>query len=205
MSVALTIVDQTVAAPNLLWDTVWDGFVGDWAPALSTEPSNNGGLRAIAPLPTAILLCLMSDRRAQPNDFIPDGSGDPRGWPGDAIDTSIAPLGSRLWQLRRRELTDEIANLAEIFALEALQTLIDQGVVASIDVTADAVLDVGRLELGVSLFRQNGQLAAAMNFWILWSLSSGVIDPLLAAPSPSLPAPPLGGTNSTTYTVLLEA
>jgi phage gp46-like protein len=185
MSVPLTIVDQTVTAPNLLWDTVWDGFVGDWEPAGSAEPSNRGGLRSTAPLPTAILLCLMSDRRAKPNDFIQDGSGDPRGWPGDAIDTSIAPLGSRLWQLRRRELTDAIANLAVIFAREALQTLIDQGVVASIDVTADAVLDVGRLELGVSLFRQNGQLAAAMNFWILWSMSSGVVDPLLRrAPPP---------------------
>ena len=179
MSVPLTIVDQTVAAPNLLWDTVWDGFVGDWEPALVTEPSNRGGLRSLAPLPTAILLCLMSDRRAKQNDFIPDGSGDPRGWPGDAIDTSLAPLGSRLWQLRRRELTDEITNLAEIFAREALQTLIDQGAVASIDVTADTVLEIGRLELGVSLFRQDGQLAAAMNFWILWNMSSGVYDPLL--------------------------
>lgn len=179
MSVPLTIVDQTVAAPSLLWDTVWNGFVGDWEPAASTEPANKGGLRAIAPLPTAILLCLMSDRRAKQNDFIPDGSGDPRGWPGDAIDPSLAPLGSRLWQLRRRELTDEIANLAKFYALEALQTLIDQGAVASIDVTADAVLAVGRLEIGVSLFRQNGQLAAAMNFWILWDMSSGVLDPLL--------------------------
>jgi phage gp46-like protein len=129
----------------------------------------------------------MSDRRAQPNDFIPDGTGDPRGWPGDAIDSSIDPLGSRLWQLRRRELTPTVANLAVIFAKEALQTLIDQGVVASITVTADAVLDIGRLELFVQLFRNDGTLAAAMNFWFLYNMpSSSVYDPL----SPNYPNRP---------------
>jgi phage gp46-like protein len=178
MSVSLTISDQTLAAPNLIWDTVWDGFIGDWEAALPTEPSNQGGLRARAPLETSILLCLMSDRRAQPNDFIPDGSGDPRGWPGDAIDPTIGPLGSRLWQLRRRELTDAVTSLAEIFAREALQTLVDQGVVASFDVTATAVLALGRLELDISAFKVSGTLAAAMNFWIVWSMSSTVYDPL---------------------------
>jgi phage gp46-like protein len=177
MSVAITIIDETVLAPNLLWDTVWDGFIGDWAPASPNEPSNNGGLRARAPLQTAVLLCLMSDRRAGPNDFIPDGSGDPRGWPGDGIDPSIAPLGSRLWQLRRRELTAEIADLAAIYAREALQTLVDQGAAASVEASANAVLDAGRLELSVSLFRQDGALAAAMNFWVLWK-NNGLLDPL---------------------------
>lgn len=177
MSVPVTILDQTVLAPNLLWDTVWDGFVGDWAPAAATEPSNRGGLRARAQLATAVLLCLMSDRRADPSDFIPDGSGDPRGWPGDGIDSSLAPLGSRLWQLRRRELTPDIADLAALFAREAMQTLIDQGAVASVDANATAVLELGRLELAVALFRQDGTLAAAMNFWVLWQ-PNRISDPL---------------------------
>lgn len=178
MSIALTIVDETILAPNLLWDTTWDGFVGDWAPAAAFEPSNKGGLRARAPLQTAVLLSLMSDRRAEPSDVIPDGSGDPRGWPGDGIDASIAPLGSRLWQLRRRELTQETADLAVVFAREALQALIDQKAVASIDVSATAALASGRLELVVKLYRQNGALAADMNFWILWNESNGIYDPL---------------------------
>lgn len=204
MAVSLSIIDDTIRAPNLIWDTVWDGFVGDWAPAgvghsrkpadvfsmpdvfaepdvfiVPTESSNNGGLRARAPLHTAILLCLMSDRRAEPNDFIPDGSGDPRGWPGDAIDSSIAPLGSRLWQLRRRELTAAVADLAAVFAREALQTLLDQKAAAAVDVSAAANLAAGRLELTVRLFRQAGALAASMNFWILWE-ANGVHDPLAA-------------------------
>jgi phage gp46-like protein len=207
MAATLSIIDDTVRAPNLLWDTVWDGFVGDWAPAgidasrkpidIFAEPdifalpdvfaspppggeaSNNGGLRARAPLHTAILLCLMSDRRAEPHDVITDGSGDPRGWPGDAIDPSIAPLGSRLWQLRRRELTDATADLAVVFAHEALQTLVDQKAVTSIDVSAAVNLEAGRLELSVALYRQDGALAADMNFWLLWN-TNGVHHPLAA-------------------------
>jgi phage gp46-like protein len=178
MAIPITVIDETVLAPNLLWDTVWDGFIGDWAPAAATERSNRGGLRARAPLETAILLCLMSDRRAEPRDFIPDGSGDPRGWAGDAIDSSIAPLGSRLWQLRRHELTDETADLAELYANEALQTLIDQGVAASVEVNARAALEQGRIELFVSLFRESGERSAEMSFWLLWTMNINVHDPL---------------------------
>jgi phage gp46-like protein len=206
MSIRLVIADDTLRAPNLLWDTTWDGFTGDWAaagidsarrpldifavadvfaledvfavPVSTAEPSNNGGLRARAPLHTAILLCLMSDRRAEAEDVIPDGSGDPRGWAGDAIDSSLAPLGSRLWLLRRSALTPATAALAEVYAREALQTLVDQKVAASIDVETVLRLEAGRLELGVSLYREGGGLAASMNFWLLWDLSNGILDPL---------------------------
>lgn len=205
MSVALTIVEQTINEPNLLWDTTWDGFIGDWAPNQpvpsgsqigfdfaigvsavgsgsllggSASDPNYGGLRARAPLHTAILLCLMSDVRAGPNDFIPDGSGDPRGWAGDAIDSSLAPLGSKLWLLRRRELTPEVADLAVIYARMALQTLVTQGAVAKIDAVGEAVLETGRLNLGVSLYKTDGTVAAAMNFSLMWNEENGVQHPL---------------------------
>jgi len=143
--VALRIVDEAIASPSLIWDTVWDGFAGDYAAALPSEPGNRGGLRARAPLETAILLCLMTDGRARPEDAIPDGSGDRRGWAGDMVDPAARPLGSRLWLLHRNSLDADTANLAALYAREALQTLIDQGAVASIDVTGEAVLDLGRL------------------------------------------------------------
>jgi phage gp46-like protein len=193
MSVSLNIVERLKAEPNYLWDTVFDGFVGDWAPEKATAgdfsndfsddfggaPVNpTGGLRARAPLHTAILLCLMSDRRAEPNDFIPDGSGDPRGWAGDAIDPDLAPLGSRLWQLRRRELTQEIAELSIVFAHEALQTLIDQNAVAEFKIAATPNYELGRLEMTVDGFRESGQRAASVNFALLWKASLGVPKPL---------------------------
>lgn len=178
MSVALVLVDDTLRTPNLLPDTVWDGFVGDWAAAGSAESSNNGGLRARAPLHTAILLCLMSDRRVDAEDVIPDGSGDPRGWAGDAIDSSLSSLGSRLWLLRRSALTEATAALAEVYAREALQTLLDQKAAASLDVSTALRLEAGRLELSVALYREDGAIAADMNFWLLWDLSNGLLDPL---------------------------
>ena len=178
MSTALQIIAQTVNAPNLLWDTTWTGTVGDWAPAPAPEPSNLGGLRALYPLQTAILLCLMSDARAKPGDFIPDGSGDPRGWPGDAIDFGIAPLGSRLWQLRRRELTPQIEQLAEIFAAEALQTLIDQKAVAAFDISAAAQPAVGQLRLVIKAYQNDGTLSASLNFSLMWAAAQNVRFPL---------------------------
>lgn len=178
MSVSLNIVEQIKAEPNHLWDSVWDGFVADWTPAGADEPENQGGLRARSPLHTAILLCLMSDRRAEPNDFIPDGSGDPRGWAGDAIDPEIKPLGSRLWQLRRRELTQDVADLAVVFAHEALQTLIDQNAVAEFKITASANLERGRLEMTVDALRENAQRAANVNFALMWQSSQGHSRPL---------------------------
>lgn len=176
--VALRIITETVNAPSLFPDTVWDGFVGDYAPAAPNEPSNFGGLRARAPLETAALLCLMTDARAQASDSIPDGSGDPRGWCGDQCDPTAAPIGSRLWLLRRSILSDEVARAAEGYAREALQTLIAQKAVASIDVAASANLAAGRLELFVKLYKQDGTLSASTNFSLLWDRNHGVSNPL---------------------------
>lgn len=173
MSVSLLVAEQAQAEPTLLWDTTWDGFVGDWTPDATTK-----GFRARSPLHTAILLCLMSDRRAGAQDFIPDGTGDPRGWAGDALDPMISPLGSRLWQLRRRELTQEVADLAVLFAREALQTLIEQKAVASFDISAVPNFDEGRLELTVNAYRESDTAAVGMNFWLLWTGSNGLSNPI---------------------------
>jgi phage gp46-like protein len=178
MPIRLKALDSTVLAPNLLWDTVWDGIEGDYAPAAPTERDNRGGLRARAPLETAIILCLMSDARADPSDDIPDDSGDPRGWAGDLVDTSVAPLGSKLWLLRRSVLTDAVADQAVLYAQEALQTLIAQGACASIDVTATANLDTQRLELKIALYQRDGTKVASTDFSLLWTLSAGVRHPL---------------------------
>ncbi len=46
-------------------------------------------------LVTLVLICLFTDSRADADDEIPDGSGDPRGWPGDTF--SDYQWGSKLW------------------------------------------------------------------------------------------------------------
>jgi phage gp46-like protein len=195
MAVSLDVISRVVAEPNFLFDTVWDGFVGDWAPAKAPGgadftydfveedfggPSFNptGGFRALAPLHTAILLCLMSDARASDEEPIPDGSGDPRGWAGDAIDPTLAPLGSKLWLLRRRELTEEVAGLSVVYATEAIQTLIDQGAAAEFKISAAPNYAEGRLELTIEAYRESATRATTMNFWLLWKAANGVSSPL---------------------------
>ena len=178
MATTLRVLRDTVRAASLLWDTVWDGFVGDWAPAAPTEADNRGGLRARAPLATAVLLCWMTDARADPSDQLPDDSGDPRGWAGDAVDPTCDPIGSKFWLLRRTTLTDDTADRAILYGQAALQTLIRQGACATIDVTARANIAAQRLELTAKLYRADGTLIDSVDYDLLWQASSNVRHPL---------------------------
>ena len=178
MATTLKVLSDTLLAPNLLWDTVWNGLIGDYAPAAPTERDNRGGLRARAPLETAVLLSWMSDARADESDDIPDGSGDPRGWAGDLVDPTVAPIGSKFWLLRRSVLTPAVADRAVLYGQSSLQHLIKQGACARIVVTAFANIAVGRLELNAKLYKTDGTLAASVNYDLLWKLSAGIRDPL---------------------------
>jgi phage gp46-like protein len=84
-------------------------------------------------LSTAIMLSLFTDRRANEDDTLPDGT-DPRGWWADAMDGQR--IGSRLWLLDRARSLPETFALAKEYAVEALQWLLDDGVAAKVDVTA---------------------------------------------------------------------
>lgn len=109
--------------------TVWvAGTHGDWAQA-------GPGLLSGNDLQSAILISLFTDRIAGPDDAVPDGSGDPRGWCLD----DAKPIGSRLWLLQRSKQTRETANRARDYIVEALQWLIDDGVVAKFDITVQWV------------------------------------------------------------------
>ncbi|TCK39641.1 phage gp46-like protein [Paraburkholderia sp. BL8N3] len=111
---------------QIFWDAANNR--GDWktmGPVLST-----GG-----DLETAILVSLFTDRMAAPDDEIPDGSGDPRGWWGDA--GNAHQTGSRLWLLQRAKQTTETLQRAYDYIAEALQWLIDDGIVARLDITVE--------------------------------------------------------------------
>ncbi|TCK43977.1 phage gp46-like protein [Paraburkholderia sp. BL8N3] len=115
---------------TIIWDV--DNSRGDWqmkGPALLTGDD----------LPTSVLLSLFTDRIANGDDPIPDGTGDPRGWWGDIEEDR--PIGSRLWLLDRSKQTQEVLNDARDYIIEALQWLVDDGVVASMDVQTEWVRD----------------------------------------------------------------
>ena len=119
----------------------WDNATGrgDWSVAL--------GDLALAPdLLSAIMVSLFTDRVAPVQPTAADaaagigvfGTGaagsalvDRRGWWGDAY--VGRPIGSRLWQLRRAVKAGQTALLreAESICSEALQWLLDDGVVAT--------------------------------------------------------------------------
>lgn len=79
---------------------------------------------------TAMLAALGSDRRARPDDTLPDEPrpapdvvtilGRRRGWPGDALDAAGRVAGCRLWLLARAKQTEETRMLAIAHAEAAL-------------------------------------------------------------------------------------
>lgn len=92
-----------------------------------------GGTLALDATPvTPMLAALGSERRASPDNALPDattegslasGLNPRRGWVGDALNAER--LGSRLWLLERSKLSDDVLLAAEDYALQALQPLAD--------------------------------------------------------------------------------
>jgi len=109
--------------------TIWDvqNGRGDWV--LVGQKLQDGN-----DLETAVIISLFTDRIAAPDDVIPDGSTNPRGWWGDT--DPRYPIGSRLWLLDRSTQTQAVLNRCQDYCAEALQWLIDDGVAASVDVNA---------------------------------------------------------------------
>jgi phage gp46-like protein len=105
--------------------TNWATTRGDWALA-------GADLARGTDLVTAVLISLFTDRAAHPDDVIPDGSQDPRGFWNDDPQYLI---GSRLWLLDRAKKTDATLSLAQGYIEEALQWLKDDGVASDIELT----------------------------------------------------------------------
>jgi len=107
---------------------------------LKGDIANDDGLKS------AVLYSLFTDRQANEDDVIPDGSTDRRGhW----ADTILAESeGSRLWLLRREKQTQQTLNRAIAYSKEALQWLIDDGHAVSVSVSAEWA-SIGLLALHV--------------------------------------------------------
>jgi phage gp46-like protein len=82
----------------------------------------NGDLLTDDGLQNGVFVSLYVDRRAHADDALPDGTTDRRGWWADP------DMGSRLWLLANAKQTAETLRLAEFYADEALQWLVDDGV-----------------------------------------------------------------------------
>jgi phage gp46-like protein len=115
---------------------------------------DDGTLRREDGLATAVAASLLSDRRARPDDPLPDPRrADRRGWWGDALaDIEGDRWGSRLWLLSRARQSEETRRRAIEYAEEALAWLRDEGRVTAIAVTAEwAGRGVLALRVGLTL------------------------------------------------------
>lgn len=119
------------------------------------------GLRTGDDLITALTVSLFTDRRAADDDELLDGSDDRRGWWGD---NAAAPLGSRLWMLERSKRTQQTLQLARDYIAEALQWLIDDGVVSAFDITVEW-LPGSQLSALVTAHRNDGTREANSFTW----------------------------------------
>jgi phage gp46-like protein len=139
--------------------TVWNPNLqyGDWVLVGTNLQTGND-------VETAVLISLFTDRLASPDDQIPDGTNDPRGWVGDLGQSVL--IGSRLWLLSRSKLTPQVAATVQSMAAEALQWMIDDSVVASFDISTEIVLPK-QLSLRVIAYKQDGT-KIAMDFTNAW-------------------------------------
>lgn len=137
--------------------TIWvvENGAGDWV-------ISGGALATGSDLVTAVLISLFSDRRANDDDTPPDGSDDRRGWWGD-LDQDV-PIGSRLWLLDRSKLTQDVANTARTYCIEALQWLIDDQVVASVQVST-VIASRSQLDVSISIRRHDGTVVPLKYSW----------------------------------------
>lgn len=137
-----------------------------WIPALGRGDwvLQGADLQSGADLVTAVLISFFSDRVANADDEIPDGTGDPRGWWGDAGERY--PLGSRLWLLERAKESAETAARAKDYLIESVKWLIDDGVVARFDIST-AWIAPSQLGAQVVANRTDGS-TVAMNFASVW-------------------------------------
>jgi phage gp46-like protein len=121
---------------------------------------------------------ILTDRRAEDSDVLPDGATDRRGWWGDSVapaeEQSGHVLGSRLWTLSRATLDDNTAVLANDIVRTALQPIVDQGAVARFDVETSSNYQspagngTGILAIGIRGYGRDGALSYDQRFEVLW-------------------------------------
>lgn len=139
---------------------VWDPLNarGDWS-------MSGPDLLAGSDLATAVLVSLFTDRRADADDVIPDGSGNPRGWWGDAYRAS--PLGSKMWLLARAKQTEDTRLSAQDYCQDALQWLIDGGIASGVSVTTSWQAP-GFLAAQIVITQPTGAEPVTLNYQWAW-------------------------------------
>lgn len=148
------------------------------SPSLTFDWSIAGGdLAADGGLDTAVILSLFTDRLANADDEIPDGTGDRRGWWGDAYlppraDGSPDLVGSRLWvHLSRALATPETAQQAQADVEEALAWMVEDGVAAAVTVPLPTYPSPGLIAIPFSISQRTASGTIDRRYQLIWSMT----------------------------------
>lgn len=128
------------------------------------------GLDSDEPLVRAVMISLFTWRRADKDDALPGVGGDDQrmGWWGDTFPAVPNDrIGSRLWLLSRAKLTAETIRRAREYAEEALKWLVDDGVVARVDVEAERH-GLSTLALACRIYKSDGKAPLDIRFQDAW-------------------------------------
>lgn len=128
----------------------------------------NGDLATDSGLETATILSLFTDRRALPEDELPDGGTDRRGWWADAY--SGRPFGSRLWLLWREKELDDVLRRAREYTEEALAWMVEDGVASAVEVEAERFRP-GTLLIRTAIIRGDGSVLER-NYEYVWQAAA---------------------------------
>lgn len=134
-----------------------DTFIYDLSVKDSAIDSDDG-------LRTAITISLFSDARAQAGMTVPDPT-DLRGWWGDSYaDTPGDVFGSRIWTLIGEKVTPNLLVQLDELIREALQWLIDDGLVSGIEVELE-ILAPGVVGAKIGVLRPGASTVAPLGLW----------------------------------------
>ena len=103
----------------------------------------------------AVLITLISDKRADDDDILPDEGGYKGGWWGD--DLPFVPgdlIGWKGWLLRRSKAISTVIAEAEDFLRDGFQWMFDDGIIEDLEINVvrdDKILDMGSSVLLISL------------------------------------------------------
>ena len=163
--------DLRLAQPGATRAFPWTAYVtATGAPVAQADQLAVYSVELEDTLNTAIIISLFTDRRAGPDDALPLGQQDRRGWVGDefmADDSgAIGAWGSGLWTCLIGKVTSDVLERARFAAQEALAWLIADGIASRVEVTAEWVGD--RLAVRPTIFK-TGQTSPVYD--VLWDTS----------------------------------
>lgn len=119
-------------------------------------------------LTRAVVISLFSWRRAHQDDE----TEEPYGWWGDTWPTvQNDRIGSRLYLLKRRKLTNASAQDAREYMTQALSWMTEDGVAARVNVTSERT-GIDTLSAGVTIYQRDGTVHN-ITFDDIWSELDG--------------------------------